>query len=184
MAKKKTLSIFNHIVRVYKNCSIRRDMDHHLALQRRTLRKRRLFVRHHTGSGGNMSLLIPYALSIWPHFMDVTEAHSPSHPLQLWIMEKQLWVDTASAALRDCFRGTASQCQDQHLTTPLFHVVFVNEPFSLSYLLLRIIKAEALSLSIIALSWLNFKCKESRYISRGKKRKKTGVVYDYQDSTK
>jgi len=53
----------------------------------------------------------------------------------------------------------------------LLDVMVVNEPYLLSYLLLRVIKAKALSLSIIPWGWFNFKCQENRYTSRKKKKK-------------
>lgn len=61
-----------------------------------------------------------------------------------------------------------------NLLTPRLQVMAVNEPFSLSYLSLRGIKAETLSLSIIALHCFSFKCKGSRYTSRAKTSKKEG----------
>lgn len=61
--------------------------------------------------------------------------------------------------------------------TPLLDVIAVNESFSLSYLLLRVIKTEALSLSIIVLDRFNFKGKENRYTSR------TTISCDYRGST-
>ena len=60
--------------------------------------------------------------------------------------------------------------------TLLLNIMAVNEPCSLLYLLLRVIKAKALSLSIRMLCWLNFKCKETRYISRPQKR----IICDFR----
>lgn len=57
------------------------------------------------------------------------------------------------------------------LMTPLLDVMAVNEPCLLSYLLLKVIKAEALSLSITVSGLFNFKCKENKYTSRLEKEK-------------
>jgi hypothetical protein len=54
----------------------------------------------------------------------------------------------------------------------LLYVMALNESCLLSYLLLRVIKAEALSLSITVFSCFNFKYKEIRYASRPKEKKK------------
>ena len=60
--------------------------------------------------------------------------------------------------------------------TLLLDVMAVNEPCSLLYLLLKVIKAKALSLSIRMLCWFNFKRKETRYISRPQKR----IICDFR----
>lgn len=78
---------------------------------------------------------------------------------QRWIMGKSYdvrqWVSLAEEALQDdSFHGVKSS----HLTL-LLDVMAVNEPCSLLYLLLRVIKAKALSLSIRMLCWFNFKRK-------------------------
>lgn len=68
-----------------------------------------------------------------------------------------------------------------NLVTPLLQVMAVNESFSVSHLSLKGIEAKTLSLSMIALHWFIFKCKESRYTSRAKRSKKEagGMVCDY-----
>lgn len=67
----------------------------------------------------------------------------------------------------DCFPGV----RISDLLTPLLDVMVVNEPCLLSYLLPRVIKAKALSLSIIASGWFNFKRKRTGIQADQKKRK-------------
>lgn len=50
--------------------------------------------------------------------------------------------------------------------------IAVNGPYLLSYLLLGVIKAEALSLSIIALGWLNFQMQRGQVHKQTKRKKK------------
>lgn len=147
------------------------------ALETRKLRERGLLVQYHAaseGEGCGANLSLDHSLCLFHHTIfcgcnwDTLPSPNPSLTLD---DEETAMIQESSAPYHRALQVTAFGCQEQWPDDTTAWCNGCGRARLLSYLLLRIIKAEALSLSIIVLGWFNFKCGEQVYKQTNKKQK-------------